>query len=105
MMDLKRKGFHMYRRSIIVLLAAISILPATLEAQGRGGGRSGGRMGSAAPAGHSVFRNNPGVAVVRTAPPIAVARPAVPIVPRPLIGGRPLYPPGHHWPPFCFCLP
>ena len=78
----------MYRRSIIVLLAAISILPATLEGQGRGGGRSGGRMGSAAPAGHSVFRNNPGVAVVRTAPPIAVARPAVPIVRSPFIGGR-----------------
>ena len=88
-MDLKRKGFYMYRRLIIVLLAAISILPATVQGQGRGGGRSGvGRMGSGAPAGRSVFRNNPGGAVVRTAPPIAVARPAVPIVRSPFIGGR-----------------
>ncbi|HYR90523.1 MAG TPA: hypothetical protein VE422_41030 [Terriglobia bacterium] len=98
----------MNRQLIIFLLVAISILPATLEGQGRGGRSGFGHRGSTFQDGRPQvgIRQNPGpgVAVMRPAPPIAVARPGVPFGRRPFVG-RPFHRPVIIGQPFGFQSP
>jgi|RhiMetdeSRZDD1v2_1073273.scaffolds.fasta_scaffold543111_2 hypothetical protein len=101
----------------IFLLAAISILPATVEGQFRGarggGGMHGGARGGGMHGGpgvapgrpHEVFRGNPNVGVGVARPPFVAVAPRVPIVRSPFIGVRSFHRPIIIGQPFPFYSP